>query len=153
MKRFKFKLEKLLEIKKDIEFKAKLRYAQVLQKKINIEMENAAMQNSIYETINSDSMHLNSDNVLSYERMAINEKYIRGLEKKIKQNELLKLEVEKELLKLRDELIEATKEKKKLEQLEKKQFEKYKAEQKKHETKVMDDMAGRFYQRHREQQE
>ncbi len=150
MRRFVFKLEKLHEIKKDIEFKAKLKYAFVLQKKINLEMENADMKKNIYQTIVNDNRNLNNLNAFDYTSMDINQKYIKGLESKIKKNDLLKIEIENELEKLKNELLEATRERKKLDQLEKKQHEEYMDKLRKHEIKQIDDIGGIFYERKRE---
>lgn len=147
MKRFTFRLEKLLNIKKHLEEEAKLKYAFVLQKKINIENENRLMESQIKDGMVYDSQTIKEGEILDYKNIELSEKYIRGLVTKIKNNNIKKKEIEIELEKLKKDLEKATRERKIIDQLKDRKFQQYKKDYKKHEIKIIDELAGQMINR------
>jgi flagellar FliJ protein len=135
MKRFEFKLERILHIKEHLETLAKQKYAVILQKKVSLEVEIREMEASIEQTINSLGGTAGASSLM------MSDSYIRGLEMQIENNHAKINELEEELHARRAELDEAMKERKTMETLRDKSFENYKVEYRKHENSLTDEAA------------
>jgi flagellar protein FliJ len=142
MKKFSFKLEKLLMIKLHNEQIAKEKYAAELQKKVKLELENTKMSEEIYASSLDEYSEISEGAIYDFNRLQLQERYITGLKLKIEDNERLKLKIEPVLQKLKEELTAAMRERKMLEKLKEKELEKYRDEYNKFQTKVLDDIAG-----------
>ncbi|HOV14486.1 MAG TPA: flagellar export protein FliJ [Spirochaetota bacterium] len=142
MKKYSFKLERLLKIKEYKERIAEENYAKELQKKIILEQENINMKKLVEKDIESDFINEKIGEKIDINYFHQHERYVRSLELKIEQNKAKIREYEPGIKKLQDELIEATKEKKIMEKLKEKDYEKYKDEKNKYDTKVIDEIAG-----------
>ena len=147
MKKFNFGLEKLLMIREYIEMEAKLKYASELQKKILIENNNRSMQKSILESISNSYLTAKQGDLLDSNQILSQEAYINGLLSLMKNNENEKKDIDTKLLKLRENLTIAKKDKKVIDELKNKQYRRYKEEMKKEETKNIDEIAGQFVRR------
>ncbi|OHD11077.1 MAG: flagellar export protein FliJ [Spirochaetes bacterium GWD1_27_9] len=141
MKKFSFKLEKLLKIKEHKEILAEEAYAKVLQEKVNFEMENRNMEDAIFSNLETNFNSFKDGDTIDFHNISMYERYLTALELKIEDNEIKKQELEPKLQKLKENLIQATKEKKTMEKLKEKELSNYKNEKKKHENKIMDEVA------------
>lgn len=141
MKKYNFRLERLLKIKEHKEKIAEENYARELQKKIIFEQENRSMEKLMEENELSEFDSLKSGDRIDFEYFHQNERYIRSLELKIYDNNIKKDQLEPVISDLKEKLVEATREKKILEKLKEKDYLKYKEEKRKHDTKFMDEMA------------
>ncbi len=144
MKRFNFKLEKLLAIREYKELLAKLKYANELQKKLNLENMNINLENSILNSILEDYSKTKNGDVIDYNDILLQENYINNLIKIIKTNENKKKEMLELLEKLKEELNEKIKERKIITKLKEKKHENYKKENKKEEIKRLDEVSDRL---------
>ena len=133
MKRFDFKLEKLLTIREYNELEAKLKYARELQKKLDLENKNIDMQKSILQSTIDSYSNIKNGDIINNEEMTFQENYINNLIKMIKT-----------LSKLKEELTEAMKKRKIITQLKNKKYEKYKKETKKEDIKRLDEIANQL---------
>ena len=102
MKRFNFKLEKLLTIREYKELEAKLKYAKELQKKINLENMNINMQKSILQSTQDNYSKAKKGDLLNTEELILQENYINNLIKMIKTNENKKSKMSEDLNKLKE---------------------------------------------------
>ena len=144
MKRFNFKLEKLLSIREYEELEAKLKYAKELQKKIDLENMNIDMQKSILQSTLNNYSKTKEGDLLNNEELIFHENYINNLIKMIKTNENKKREMSEILAKLKEELTETMKKRKVITQLKSKQYEKYKDGIKKEDIKRLDEIANQL---------
>ena len=142
MRRFSFRLERLLNIKKHNEEEAKLRYSKELQKKIALETENRTMKETIQSSLAKVNPEIRPGDKIDIISMNQLEKYITNAEKKIKLNNKKKEELEKKLEVLKLELEKATRERKIIDKLKSRKHENYKKEVKKEEIKYIDEIAG-----------
>ena len=139
MKKFNFRLEKLLMLKEYAEMEAKLKYASVLQKKLDIENENRNIQKSIIKSLSDSYKQTDEGEAINLDLLSIQEEYITNLISKIEINDGKKQDIEKKLTVLREELTFTTKERNK-------SYLKYRKEAKKEEIKEIDDIAGKYKQ-------
>lgn len=144
MKRFDFKLEKLLTIREYNELEAKLKYARELQKKLDLENKNIDMQKSILQSTIDSYSNIKNGDIINNEEMTFQENYINNLIKMIKTNENKKRMMSEKLSKLKEELTEAMKKRKIITQLKNKKYEKYKKETKKEDIKRLDEIANQL---------
>ena len=144
MKRFNFKLEKLLSIREYEELEAKLKYAKELQKKIDLENMNIDMQKSILQSTLNNYSKTKEGDLLNNEELIFHENYINNLIKMIKTNENKKREMSEILAKLKEEVTETMKKRKVITQLKSKQYEKYKDGIKKEDIKRLDEIANQL---------
>ncbi len=143
MKKFVFKLERILRIKEHKEHIAKEQYAKVLQQKQLLEKEVDDLYSGIERAIDSDILY--ESNIVDYNSLSIRDNYIKGLKIKIEQN---KTEIERllpTLEELREALFLATKERKIFTKLREKEHIKYKEEIQLDEIKSIDDSANKAY--------
>src|SRR4030042_3206070 len=103
MKKFNFKLEKLLAIREYKELLAKLKYANELQKKLNLENMNINLENSILNSILENYSKAKNGDVIDYNDILLQENYINNLIIIIKTNENKKNEMLELLDKLKEE--------------------------------------------------
>jgi len=143
MKKFVFKLERVLRIKEHKEHIAKEQYAKVLQQKLLLEKEIEEFYKNIENTINGEVFHDNE--ILNYDSLTIKDNYIKGLNIKIKENRERIEQIEPTLEKLKEELFQKTKERKIFTKLKEKDYQKYKEEFKIDEIKSIDDSANKAY--------
>lgn len=139
MKRFKFRLDKMLAIKEYNELNAKLKYASKLQEKFSIEDENKRLENYIFEKINSTA----SNDILT--QASFSDIFL----KKIKLNKEKLYKVNNELNERFKEYREARKEKKTFEHLKENEQKRYKKELNRYQTKLLDDMSSQMFMRNR----
>ncbi|MBN2545280.1 MAG: hypothetical protein JXB50_05735 [Spirochaetes bacterium] len=149
MKRFNFKLEKLLALKEYFELEAKLKYAAVLQKKLALDNENKLLEKSILQNIIEDYSQAKTGERLNSDKIIQEGDYTNFCLSKIGLNNLKKEKIEIELNDLFVDLKKATKEKKTMEILKEKAYKKYKRDSNIEERKRMDDIAGQFYERNK----
>jgi flagellar protein FliJ len=142
MKRFEFKLQKLLTIKEHNEQIAKERYAAELQKKIKLEIENKTLSDEIYKNTLSDYRKFNEGEIIGFDNIFLQEQFVSGTKLKILDNISRINDLEPLIQKLKEELTEAMKERKMMDKLKEHAHEKYKDLYNKHEIKVLDDIAG-----------
>ena len=145
MKRFKFKFDKLLMIREYMELKAKLNFAAELQKKLKLEHMNREMQKSILKTINA-SYHGSQKigDKINISQLSLENEYIDDLMSMISINDDKKQALDTTLNKLRNKLAEASKEKKIIDELKNKAFQRYLKEYKKDELKSIDEAASQL---------
>ena len=105
------------------------------------------MEAQINEGINSDSEIIKQGHIINYNTIELSGKYITSLIKRIKNNNIKKKDIEIELIKLMKELEKATRERKIIEQLKERKLQQYKKEYKKHEIKIIDELAGQMISR------
>ncbi|HPO50899.1 MAG TPA: flagellar FliJ family protein [Spirochaetota bacterium] len=141
MKKYNFKLERLLKIKEYKERLAEEEYSKELQKKIILERENKKMSRFIENSVEEEFFEAKVGEKIDIESFYQHERYIRSLELKTLENNQKKEELEPVIQKLKDKLIDATKEKKIMDKLKEKDFEKYKDERNKQDTIKMDEIA------------
>ncbi len=145
MKKFKFKLEKILSIREKEEEHAKIEYAEVLQKKIGY-------QNEI-ETLNIEKAHYESaffengsaGTKIDYNLFKSVDNYNRGVECRINDNLTAINNLEDELKRRESILKEAMKKRKLLEKLKEKEFNKWDIERETEETDLLDEMSANMY--------
>ena len=111
-------------------------------KKVILQQENRDMQISMEKSIETNFLTERVGDTIELEYFLTQERYIRSLESKINQNNLKIKEYEPVIKERQDELIEATKEKKIIEKLKEKDYERYKDEKNKFDTKNIDEIAG-----------
>ncbi len=139
MKKYKFKLEKLLKIKEHREKEAKIAYAGELSKKVNMENQNKSLEQDMENAaIDEYDAHHKGD-TLDFSTINSQVQFMRGSRKRIANNIQDTEAMQHGLEELRNKLIEAVKEKKKLEKLEEKEYASYRKEKKKEEIKTLDD--------------
>jgi flagellar FliJ protein len=143
MKKFVFKLERILKIKEHEEDIAKEQYAKVLQQKLLLEKEINEFNRDIENTINEESF--NENNTLDYNSLTIKDNYIKSLNIKIGENKERIEEIEPNLERLKEELFQRTKDRKIFTKLREKDHQRYKEEIKIDEIKSIDDSANKAY--------
>lgn len=131
MKRFRFRLEKLLKIKEYNELNSKLKYANIVQEKAKIERENLELEENIFsgKISNPEMEAFFSD--LFLKKIKINNERLNNLKE--------------ELSKRFEEYKNARKEKKMLECLKTKEYTHYKKELNRYNTKQLDDISSQMY--------
>lgn len=145
MKKFNFKLDKLIKIREHQEKIAKDHYFRVLQKKVRMENENTQMAGEIEENLFEESRYFSEKKEFGYQDIFLFEQYRKGLELKINENNIKKEELKPELEKLRQELLIATRKKKVVEKIKEKQFADYKKKMNNFLIKQQDEAASGMY--------
>ncbi len=140
MKKFVFSLAKVLSVKENSELKAKQEYAKVLQEKIKFENENKSMLSTYFTDICRSSTYKPLE-ILSAEDLIYEGEYLNAVELQIEQNKKEIVIVEKNLKPLFENLVEATREKKKYEKLKEKELEAWKKDYNKLETAKIDELS------------
>jgi flagellar protein FliJ len=142
MKKFNFRLQKLLMLKEYAEMEAKLNFAKEMQKKNILETENREMRKSILESILNSYMSLKEGSTIEYNDVELQEKYLSSLTAKISFNEIKKKEIELNLIGLREKLITASRDKKVMDKLKENAQKDYRKEYNKDQIKKLDEKAG-----------
>lgn len=141
MKRFQFKLEKVLRIRERAEQEAKLAYAEVLQKKNALELDNRNCERIIEDTNAERQEYLSESQMPDFNVFSAFDANIRAL---LRRQELNNCEIT-ELQPLLDErenaLREAMKQRKVLEKLKEKAYENFLLEVENEETDMIDEAA------------
>jgi flagellar protein FliJ len=145
MKKFNYKFEKILKIKQYNENLAKEEYGRELQKKVALETENRFMEKEINGSMRNDFDSYNEGDVIRFEDLAQNQKYIDGLKFKIRENDEKKTLMEPGLQKLKEKLLSATRERKTYDKLKEKALLRYKDEYNKYQIKALDEVAAHKY--------
>lgn len=140
MKKYSFRLERILQIKEHEESEAKLAYAAVLQKKLNLEKQNEMLTGDLSSSYKEDFDSLKPGDRINMLSIQGQSGFERGVGLRIAENNRQKMEVEKELEPLLEKLKEKVKEKKKYEKLKEHDYREYKDFVKKEEIKVLDDI-------------
>lgn len=139
MKKFIFKLETLLNIKKKKEELITQKLSKVQAQKLNVINEINKIKNKISDLFNNyKNLKMT---VLDINFMFLNQNYINYLEKELNSlnEQLNNIQIEEN--KIKDELNQAMKERKILEKLKENQFEQYKKEYNKQDNLIMDEIA------------
>ncbi|SDN86210.1 flagellar FliJ protein [Desulfonauticus submarinus] len=139
---FKFKLEKLLEIRKQ-----KLEEAQSILAKLKRDYQaevklEAKLRSQIFET----KRNIFSKKTILPSVLFIHQNYLKGLERKLRVCLERQQILSQELTLWRQEVLKRNKEKKILEKLKQKQWELFWYEQRRKEQKELDDLATLHYQ-------
>ncbi|MCH5149964.1 MAG: hypothetical protein J1G30_04780 [Spirochaetales bacterium] len=141
MKRFQFKLEKVLRIRERAEQNAKLAYAQVLQKKNALELDNKNCERIIEDTNTERQEYVNENHMFDFNIFSAFDANVRAL---LRRQELNNREITK-LQPLLDEresaLREAMKQRKILEKLKEKAYANFLLEAENEETDMIDEAA------------
>lgn len=141
MKRFQFKLEKVLRIRERAEQEAKLAYAEVLQKKNALELDNKNCERIIEDTNIERQEYLSESQIFDFNIFSAFDANVRAL---LRRQELNNREIT-ELQPLLDEregaLREAMKQRKILEKLKEKAYENFLLEAENEETDMIDEAA------------
>lgn len=145
MKKFVFKFEKLLKIREYEEMKAKQNYAVVLQKKLNIERDNRELEKSILNSNKELFIEQKPGEVFNAADLILYENYAKGARLKIIENNKTIQELNKELIPLKEVLLEATRQKKTMEKLKEHENDKYTQENKKIIAKTNSNIANLIY--------
>jgi flagellar FliJ protein len=145
MKKFSFKLEKILKIKQYNENIAKEEYGRELQKKVALEIENREMETEIVRCMQGSFAGYTDGEVIKFEDISASQGYIDGMKFKMLENDDKKTRMEPGLQKLKEKLLAATREKKTYEKLKEKAFLRYKEEYNKYQVKSLDEVAGHKY--------
>jgi flagellar FliJ protein len=145
MKKFEFKLEKILKIKIYQESLAKEAYGRELQKKVALEVENKEMEKEIANCMQEDFVSHKEGDVIKFEDFSASQKYIDGMKFRMSENNVKKAGMEPGLQKLKEILLATTRERKTFEKLRERSFIRYKDEYNKYQVKYLDEVAGHKY--------
>lgn len=135
MTKFNFKLEKVLNYKETVENLKKNRFGSV-QQKLNKE-ESLLDDFNKYKVLISDEKKSTINSIKAGDLVMYNT-YINDLNTKIAKQQEVVLETKKELEKVKEEMIDAVKEKKIFEKLKENKFEEYTYDLKKQDEKLND---------------
>ncbi len=143
MKKFKYKLEKLLEIRIKLEEVKKIELG-VVSQELKLEKEKEfKLKKEIIEQLEKGKQEL--ENQLNIRKLRIANEYMYIMKNRIKaQEERTKIK-EKELENKIMELLEKTRERKILEKLKEKEYARYLKEEKKEEQKNTDEVVSYMY--------
>ena len=139
MKKYRFKLEKLLKIREHREKEAKIAYARELQKKVSMENQNKELSDLAHRTALDNFESAQAGQIIDFNSLHNQQQFERGVGARIARNKQETAAMAEGLNELRLKLTEAVKEKKKLEKLEEKEFNAFKRERKAAEIKDLDD--------------
>jgi len=138
MAKFQFKMDTVLRLRENLEEQKKNEFGRAIaeldrqKEKLNaLIKERERMIQEFHEAVKNRIDSRKSDRY---------NKYIKLLDKKIEDQLIAVKKCEKIVDECRQELIDATKEKKKLEKLKEKQFQQYLIEEKREEQKVTDEL-------------
>lgn len=146
---YKYKFEKILKIKSDIEEQIKQVYAFYVQKKASLLNENEAMKNNYYENKSDYLAALKPGDRISVSELQSAEDYGAAVEIRIKNNLNTISQLDVQIEELSKRLKKATAERKMFEKLKEKDYAKYRAEQSQREDKELDEIAGyKYYETH-----
>ena len=147
MKKFKFKFEKILKIKIDIEEQAKQNYAFCLQKKTALVNENQSLVAGFYANIEEDMANMKAGDKLNMSTVFYEEGYGQAAKIRIAQNNEKIVEFDRQLEELQAALKKASVERKIFEKLKDKAVSEYNDELNKYENAQIDEMStNKFYQ-------
>ncbi len=142
MPKFKFSLEKILELKKQ-----KLEQAQIeLSKAQKAYQEEVAREQKIRETILLSKKQLFASGQIQGKEIFLTQQHLKGLEAELKICLQRQHILSQEITLWRQEVLKRNKEKKVLENLKQKQWEKFIHEQKQKEQKELDEVATLSFQ-------
>jgi flagellar protein FliJ len=142
LKKFQFRLERLLSIKKHQEKEAKIKFAVQLQKKMKLVNQNEQFRQFIMDSLLEKDLSEYDEHQIDQSLLHLKDEYVKSLSKKMVDNTLQYEAMDNILNQLKNELTEAMVERKMLDELKKKKFKKYLKEQKREEINKLDDIAG-----------
>lgn len=141
MEKYNFKFEKILQIKQDIENQIKQKYAFELQKKASLENENHYLKNSFIKDIEESLKNKRIGDKLSYSDLYFENSFNLAIDIRVEANQIKIREIDNNLLKIKEELIKATVEKKMFEKLKEKSIINYRKKKNKFEIYQNDEIA------------
>ena len=141
MKRFQFRLEKVLKIRERAEQEAKIAYAEVLQRKNVFELDNQDCQRIIEETNMEREAYLNECQMPDFNIYAAFDANVRALLRRKELNNRAITELQPLLEERENILREAMKQRKILEKLKEKAYENFLSEMENEETDMIDEVA------------
>ena len=146
---YKYKFEKILKIKSDLEEQIKQVYAFHVQKKAALLNENEAMQNNYYENKADYLETLKPGDKISVAELQSAEDYGLAVQIRIKNNLNMVSKLDVEIEKLAKKLQKATAERKMFEKLKEKDYAQYREELSQREDRDLDEIANyKYYETH-----
>ena len=149
MKRFNFRFQRILEIKERMEEARKIALGKVVAVS-NLEQERLAdleQTRMLYRQGGRELLALQLDPSL----LSLNVSYLQRLQREIQEQRVRIQQVEKAVEEKRQELVEATKERRVYEILKERAVEDYRREQKRQERIMLDEIGGQLYMRRESQ--
>ncbi len=140
MKKFKFKFEVLLRIKEEREKNAKEKYGMELQKKSILQIENESFKRELINYENRYLQNKKRGDILTFDDIMLEDSYSKAINLRIAENNKKIEEIDNNLIKLKEELIEAMKERKIFEKLKEKKEAVYNKKMKKIVEKRVEDI-------------
>lgn len=153
MRRFQFKLGKILVFHQHLEEQAKIRYAQVLQEKVKIEQDKEFCLAQIVYTEKRNVSCMEKGGETDYSLFQRNDRYIEALHKRIIQDEEEIRQLEPQLRKKEEELKRAMQKRKILEKLREKAYLRFQVEAEQEEVDLLDEAASNMRDFYREFEE
>ena len=141
MKRFLFKLEKVLKLRERAEQEAKIAYAEILQQKNAFELDNQDCERIIEETNEERQAYLNMCESPDFRMFSAFDANVRALLRRIELNNREIAELQPILTERENILREAMKQRKILEKLKEKAYEDFLLEMENEETDMIDEAA------------
>lgn len=149
MKKFKFRLQKLLDLREAAEQEIKNELAELLNKQNAVRMRQQGYRNAIARERDSFARKLREKKA-SYEDIMTFERFYDSTSRAIDISEQEILSMEDDIQKVRDRLIEASRERKVVEKLKEKKLEEYNYELNREIIKENDDANQKLYNSSRE---
>ena len=149
MKRFNFRFQRILKIKERMEEACKIALGKVIAV-LNLEQERLAdleQTRMLYRQGGQELLALQLDPSL----LSLNVSYLQRLQREIQEQRMRIQQVEKAVEEKRQELMEATKERRVYEILKERAVEDYRREQKRQERIMLDEVGGQLYMRRESQ--
>ena len=149
MKRFNFRFQRILKIKERMEEARKIALGKVIAV-LNLEQERLAdleQTRMLYRQGGRELLALQLDPSL----LSLNVSYLQRLQREIQEQRVRIQQVEKAVEEKRQELVEATKERRVYEILKERAVEDYRREQKRQERIMLDEVGGQLYMRRESQ--
>ena len=149
MKRFNFRFQRILKIKERMEEARKIALGKVIAV-LNLEQERLAdleQTRMLYRQGGQELLALQLDPSL----LSLNVSYLQRLQREIQEQGVRIQQVEKAVEEKRQELMEATKERRVYEILKERAVEDYRREQKRQERIMLDEVGGQLYMRRESQ--
>jgi len=149
MKRFNFRFQRILKIKERMEEARKIALGKVIAV-LNLEQERLAdleQTRMLYRQGGQELLALQLDPSL----LSLNVSYLQRLQREIQEQRMRIQQVEKAVEEKRQELMEATKERRVYEILKERAVEDYRREQKRQERIMLDEVGGQLYMRRESQ--
>jgi flagellar FliJ protein len=148
MKKFRFRLQKVMELKEEIEKQRKLELSEARRHLMDEKQKLEEMETHNKDCWNTVERIETADRVNPWELVCAH-RYMHKLEEEMMWQSGKVLEVEAAFDEKRIKLLEASKERKMLEKLKEKRFSTYRTDADRKEQKILDEFAAMQFTRHR----